>query len=206
MNIQIFGSKKDNDTKKAQRFFKERGIRFQYIDLREKTLSKGEFRSVAAVNGGLEGMINKECNDRDALALVTYIAEEDKLDKILENSDRSQWPTGDTGISAGCVEDVGIKEVPMNQDTLNKIKLYKNSKYVWCAVGGVAGFLIGIYRAALFKVLIFCVVCAVGVILFAILAIVYGIAFVVARDIQRWRDQTEFLEDIMQVLGDKEQN
>ena len=47
MNIQIFGSKKDNDTKKAQRFFKERGIRFQYIDLREKTLSKGEFRSVA---------------------------------------------------------------------------------------------------------------------------------------------------------------
>ena len=59
MNIQIFGSKKDNDTKKAQRFFKERGIRFQYIDLREKTLSKGEFQSVAAVNGGLEGMINK---------------------------------------------------------------------------------------------------------------------------------------------------
>ena len=54
-------------------------------DLREKTLSKGEFRSVAAVNGGLEGMINKECKDRDALALVTYIAEEDKLDKILEN-------------------------------------------------------------------------------------------------------------------------
>lgn len=94
----------------------------------------------------------------------------------------------------------------MNQDTLNKIKSYKNSKYVWCAVGGVAGFLIGIYRAALFKVLIFCMVCAVGVILFAILAIVYGIAFVVARDIQRWRDQTEFLEDIMQVLGDKEQN
>ena len=83
MNIQIFGSKKDNDTKKAQRFFKERGIRFQYIDLRERTLSKGEFRSVAAVYGGLEGMINKECKDRDALALVTYIAEEDKLDKIL---------------------------------------------------------------------------------------------------------------------------
>ena len=83
MNIQIFGSKKDNDTKKAQRFFKERGIRFQYIDLRERTLSNGEFRSGAAVNGGLEGMINKECKDRDALALVTYIAEEDKLDKIL---------------------------------------------------------------------------------------------------------------------------
>lgn len=57
MNIQIFGSKKDNDTKKAQRFFKERGIRFQYIDLREKTLSKGEFRWNPLCDGvfGLEG-------------------------------------------------------------------------------------------------------------------------------------------------------
>lgn len=58
-------------------------------------------------------MINKECKDRDALALVTYIAEEDKLDKILENPQILkipivlQWQTGDTGISAGCVEDVG---------------------------------------------------------------------------------------------------
>ena len=72
--------------------------------------------------------------------------------------------------------------------------------------GGVAGCLIGIYGAARFKALSFWVVCAVGVILFAILAVVFGSAFVVARDIQRWRDQTEFLEDIMQVLGDKEQN
>ena len=39
-----------------------------------------------------------------------------------------------------------------------------------------------------------------------ILAMIFGIAVVVARDIQRWRDQTEFLEDIMQVLEDKEEN
>lgn len=51
MNIQIFGSKKTTTQKKHSVFSKERGIRFQYIDLREKTLSKGEFRSVAAVNG-----------------------------------------------------------------------------------------------------------------------------------------------------------
>ena len=38
-----------------------------------------------------------------------------------------------------------------------------------------------------------------------ILAMIFGIAVVVARDIQRWRDQTEFLEDIMQVLEDKEE-
>ena len=47
MNIQIFGLQKCADTRKAQRFFKERGIRFQFVDLKEKGLSKGELRSVA---------------------------------------------------------------------------------------------------------------------------------------------------------------
>ena len=47
MNIQIFGLKKCAYTRKAQRFFKERGIRFQFIDLSRKGLSKGELRSVA---------------------------------------------------------------------------------------------------------------------------------------------------------------
>ena len=46
MNIQIFGTKKCNDTKKAERFFKERGIKFQFIDMKEKGMSKGEFNSV----------------------------------------------------------------------------------------------------------------------------------------------------------------
>ena len=46
MNIQIFGTKKCNDTKKAERFFKERRIKFQFIDLKEKALSKGELQSV----------------------------------------------------------------------------------------------------------------------------------------------------------------
>jgi arsenate reductase len=47
MNIQIFGLQKCADTRKAQRFFKERGIRFQFVDLKEKGLSKGELQSVA---------------------------------------------------------------------------------------------------------------------------------------------------------------
>ena len=54
MNIQIFGTKKCNDTKKAERFFKERGIKYQFIDMQAKGMSKGEFNSVAQVNGGLE--------------------------------------------------------------------------------------------------------------------------------------------------------
>ena len=54
MNIQIFGTKKCNDTKKAERFFKERGIKYQFIDMKEKGMSKGEFTSVAQANGGLD--------------------------------------------------------------------------------------------------------------------------------------------------------
>ena len=43
MNIQIFGTSKCFDTKKAQRYFKERGIKFQMIDLKETEMSRGEF-------------------------------------------------------------------------------------------------------------------------------------------------------------------
>ena len=46
MNIQIFGTNKCFDTKKAQRYFKERGVRFQMIDLKEKGMSRGEFENV----------------------------------------------------------------------------------------------------------------------------------------------------------------
>ena len=85
MNIQIFGTKKCNDTKKAERFFKERGIKYQFIDMKENGMSKGEFNSVAQVNGGLENMINWESKDKDTLALIKYTADEDKLEKVLEN-------------------------------------------------------------------------------------------------------------------------
>ena len=85
MNIQIFGTKKCNDTKKAERFFKERGIKYQFIDMKEKGMSKGEFNSVAQVNGGLEHMVNWDGKDTDTLALIKYLADEDKLAKILEN-------------------------------------------------------------------------------------------------------------------------
>ena len=85
MNIQIFGTNKSFDTKKAQRWFKERGIRFQMIDMKEKGMTKGEFNSVAQANGGLENMINWDGKDKDILSLIKYIAEEDKLQKVLEN-------------------------------------------------------------------------------------------------------------------------
>ncbi len=85
MNIQIFGTKKCNDTKKAERFFKERGIKYQFIDMKEKGMSKGELTSVAQANGGIDNMLDPNGKDKDTLVLIQYMAEEDKLDKILEN-------------------------------------------------------------------------------------------------------------------------
>ena len=92
MNIQIFGTKKCNDTKKAERFFKERGIKYQFIDMKEKGMSKGEILSVAQANGGMENMLNQDCKDKDLLALIKYTAEEDKLEKILENQQVIKTP------------------------------------------------------------------------------------------------------------------
>ena len=85
MNIQIFGSKKNNDSKKAERYFKERGIKFQFVDMKEKGLSKGELTSVLQAVGGLEEALDPNCKDQDAYLLVKYLADEAKFDKVLEN-------------------------------------------------------------------------------------------------------------------------
>lgn len=85
MNIQIFGTKKCFDTKKAERYFKERNIKYQLIDLKEKGMSKGEYTSVKQAVGGLDVMLNDDCKDKDALVLIKYIATEDRDEKVLEN-------------------------------------------------------------------------------------------------------------------------
>ena len=85
MNIQIFGTKKSADTRKAERFFKERGIKYQFIDLKEKGMTKGELTKVSQAVGGIDAMIDPNCRDKDLLALIKYIAPEQKTEKILEN-------------------------------------------------------------------------------------------------------------------------
>ena len=82
MNIQIFGTKKSFDTKKAERYFKERGIKYQFVDMKEKGLSKGEFNSVCQAVGGMEELIDQDCKDKDLLALIKYIADEDKEEAL----------------------------------------------------------------------------------------------------------------------------
>ena len=100
MNIQIFGRTKCFDTKKAQRYFKERGIKFQFIDLKEKSMSKGEFNSVKQAVGGYENMIDENCKDKDLLVLVKYLASEDKEEKILENQQILKTPVVRNGKKA----------------------------------------------------------------------------------------------------------
>ena len=92
MNIQIFGTKKSFDTKKAQRWFKERRIKFQFIDLREKEMSKGELRSVTQAVGGIDAVVNPDAKDEDALALVQHLAESQRFDKLLENQQLLREP------------------------------------------------------------------------------------------------------------------
>ena len=100
MNIQIFGTKKCNETKKAQRYFKERGIKIQFIDMTEKEMSKGEFRSVCQVVGGINAMINENCKDKDALALVKYISEDEREEKLLANQQVIKTPVVRNGTQA----------------------------------------------------------------------------------------------------------
>ena len=82
MNIQIFGKSKCFDTKKAERYFKERRIRFQSIDLKKFGMSGREFDSVLSAVGGVDKLIDWDSKD----PLVTQmkymddrIAKEDML-------------------------------------------------------------------------------------------------------------------------------
>ena len=100
MNIQIFGTKKSADTRKAERYFKERGIKFQSVDLKEKGLSKGELTSVMQAAGGLDALIDPDCKDRDLLALVRHLVPEDRFDKVLENQTLIKQPVVRNGRQA----------------------------------------------------------------------------------------------------------
>ena len=83
MNIQIFGTKKDFDCKKAERYFKERGIKYQFIDVLSKGLSKGELDSVVkALGGKIDSVIDENSKD---YAEIKYLYDDAKPEKRAEN-------------------------------------------------------------------------------------------------------------------------
>ena len=100
MNIQIFGTKKCSDTRKAERFFKERRIKYQFIDLKEKDMSKGEFNSVKQSVGGLDSLIDENAKDKDLLILIKYLSDTDREEKVYENQHIIKTPVVRNGKKA----------------------------------------------------------------------------------------------------------
>ena len=98
MNIQIFGKNKCFDTKKAQRWFKERGIKFQMIDLAQKGMSRGELDSVLKAVGSVDALIDEKSKGYAALAYLAY--EEDKKQKLLEDGTLMKTPVVRNGRQA----------------------------------------------------------------------------------------------------------
>ena len=98
MNIQIFGKNKCFDTKKAQRWFKERGIKFQMIDLAQKGMSKGELDSVLKAVGGLDNLLDQKSKSYASLAYLAY--DYDKKEKLLEDGTLMKTPVVRNGRQA----------------------------------------------------------------------------------------------------------
>lgn len=93
MNIQIYGTAKCFDTKKAQRYFKERNIKFQFIDLAKYGMSKGEYQSIKrALNMKLEDLVNEKSKKYESSFIKYLASEEAKEEKLLENQELFKTP------------------------------------------------------------------------------------------------------------------
>jgi len=80
LNIQIFGTKKCGDTRKAERFFKERGINFQFRDLAEMGIAKGELENIQR-SIPLDDLLDKESKQfkKRNLSYMVFNTEEELL-------------------------------------------------------------------------------------------------------------------------------
>ena len=97
MNIQIFGKNKCFDTKKAERYFKERRIKYQFVDLGKYGMSRRELESVKAATG-LDALIDEKDPD---YPLMQYLAtSEAKLVKLFEEPWRIKTPVVRNGKQA----------------------------------------------------------------------------------------------------------
>ena len=92
MNIQIFGKSKSFDTKKAERYYKERRIAFQSIDLLRFGLSGKEFDSVLRAVGGIDNLIDWDSKDPDILILRYTEDSRAKEDKVFDRPELMKAP------------------------------------------------------------------------------------------------------------------
>lgn len=100
MNIQIFGIKKCSDTRKAERFFKERRIKYQSIDMKEKGMSRGEFNSIKQAVSSLDSMIDENSKDKDLITMIKYLSDSDREEKVFENQHIIKTPVVRNGKKA----------------------------------------------------------------------------------------------------------
>ena len=85
MNIQIFGKSKCFDTKKAERYFKERRIKYQYVDLLRYGLSGKEFDAVLRGVGGIDNLIDWDSKSQE-ITLMRYMDDKNaKEDKVFDD-------------------------------------------------------------------------------------------------------------------------
>lgn len=111
MNIQIFGKSKCFDTKKAERYFKERRIKYQYIDLNRYGMSGKEFDSVLRAVGGIDNLIDWDSKSQD-VTLMKYMEDKrTKEDKVFDDPTLMKTPVVRNGklATAGYQPDVWAK-------------------------------------------------------------------------------------------------
>jgi len=107
MSIQIFGIKKCFDTKKAERYFKERKINYQFVDLTMLGLSRGELQSVK-VAIGLDNLVNNASKDYKKLNMERIISTSGREEMLFNNPSLYKTPIVRNGKQAtiGYVPDV----------------------------------------------------------------------------------------------------
>jgi arsenate reductase (glutaredoxin) len=89
MNIQIIGTKKSNNTKKAIRFFKERNIKLHFMDLNERKISEGELSNILA-RVSVDDLLDTESlfYKKNGFAYMEF----DPVEEILENNNLLRIP------------------------------------------------------------------------------------------------------------------
>lgn len=92
MNIQIFGKSKCFDTKKAERYFKERRIKCQLIDVAKYGMSKGEYNSVKNAVGGMDKLFDEKSKAYEEHFIKYLASAEAKEEKLLEHPELFKTP------------------------------------------------------------------------------------------------------------------
>ncbi len=100
MNIQIFGKSKCFDTKKAERYFKERGIKFQSIDLLRFCMSGKEFDSVVRAVGGIDNLIDWNGKNQEITNMKYMDDKAAKMDKVFDDPSLMKTPVVRNGKQA----------------------------------------------------------------------------------------------------------